>query len=639
MTPEDLLTGLREVTAPTAALKRRIEKSIDQRIKAESPLLETLREEVSPSNGLQQTIWSRMLPSVELPQADTFTRIKVALTASEEFKERVKLQVIRSLEPVQVVARGPIALKWLAALALVALFVRLSPILFIASPTVAETEALLVPTRGEIAVSIGGMWQTVEREMALEPGMMLRTHDGEASIILHDDGVVRLDKETTVRLQDVSDRLEPASEILPSLTLFTGRIWVQGLVPSQMRGVSVKTTHGLITVNEGSVSIAEDDYVDVDVYDRSVAVYKDGEPTFLAAGERTRLYEDNVLLVKKVPAKWYQYTWADQNLKRDAVHRHDIAQMQHERRIAQAGILPTSPLYPVKRFAELMHVWLTWDQQTRVEKQLQVAETRLNEAAALIYEGHDADIALEDYKQILESIANGESHGSLSEFLVQRALAESTAQISAALPGDESYVIKKTVLETSAGLSESIAREEDAQGTLLLDGLAVMLKSADEGRTDLVTAVWSDLQPYLRTLENEELALDPAMHKEAQTLLAFLATSLHVASRRGADVDPELLDDIAAYLPAPKEPTVVSLSEEEVMEIVSRIREKIFLYDMTRSRINQFFAEMKALDGHPDQGRILRRLALSLPDGPENFPERVYKEIVKLRWERVGETI
>jgi hypothetical protein len=196
------------------------------------------------------------------------------------------------------------------------------------------------------------------------------------------------------------------------------------------------------------------------------------------------------------------------------------------------------------------------------------------------------------------------------------------------------------VLETSAGLSKGIAREEDAQGTLLLDGLAVLLRAVDEGRTEAVHSIWLDLQPYLLSIEDESLASDPSLYKEAMTLLAFLATSLHVASNRGADIDPELLDDIAVYLPAPRDTSTVVLSEEEIMHIVSTIREKIFIYHMTQSRINQFFTEIKALDGHPDQGRVLRRLAFALPDGPENFPQRVYKKIVKLRWQNAaGEVI
>jgi hypothetical protein len=400
---------------------------------------------------------------------------------------------------------------------------------------------------------------------------------------------------------------------------------MQGLVPSQLRGITVSTSHGQITVNEGSISIAEDDFVDVEVYDRSVAVLHNGEEVFLASGERTRLSEDNVLLVKKIPSKWFQRDWANQNLVRDAVHRHDI--------------LPTSRLYPVKRFAEIMDVFLTFDEQASIKKQLQAAETRLNEAAALIYNGDEASIALAEYTDILEKISEGQNHGSLAEFLVQRALAESTSQISAALPGDESYAIKRTVLETSAALPESLAGEQDAQGALLLDGLAVMMKAVDEGKTDLITALWSDMQPYLLAFEDENLALQPIIYKEAQTLLSFLATSLHVANNRGTRIDPELLDDIALYLPAPTDTTVVSLSEEEIMQIVQNIRGKIFLYDMTKSRINQFIAEMKALDSHPDQGRILRRLALSLPEGPENFPKRVYKEIVKLRWANAAQEV
>ena len=640
MTPEKFLKGLQKDLHPSADLKARIQKSVQSRITSESPLFSDLRSAVTPKKVLQTTVWSRISSQIELPQADTFTRIKIAFQPSAELKEQIKARVLASLEPVQQIAYWPLTLKWTAAFALFGILVRISPMLFIASPTVADTEALLIPTTGNVYVSVEGMQVEVERQMTLLPGMMIQTGEGEVTFILNDDGAARLAPYTTVTINDVSDRLEVASEILPSITLHSGKLWMYGITPKPTRQLAVKTRNGLVAVNEGSVSIAVEDEVAVEVFDRSATVYRNGEPTFLTSGERIALSDDKVLLVKKIPAKWYQYTWADQNLKRDAVHRHDIAQMQHERRIAQAGILPSSPMYNVKRFAELMDLWMTFGQEESLKKQLQVAENRLNEAAALIYNGDEAGIVLEEYRDTLQAIAGGEHHGSLAEFLVQRALVESAAQMSAALPGDESYVIKKMVLETSAELSDGLARQEDAQGTLLIDGLAVMMRSADEGRIDLVQSVWSDLHPYVLTLENEELSLDPAIYKEAKMLLSFLASSLHIANKRGASVDPELLDDIAMYLPAPKDTTDVSLSEEEVMHIVMTIKEKIFVYHMTQSRINQFIAEIKALNGHPDQGRILRRLALNLPDGPESFPQRVYKEIVKLRWEyAAGEVI
>lgn len=635
MLSEKLLTGLRDTVSPTTSSQKKVRGSVLKRISAESPLFEELQQAVKPKSALQNTIWSRITPRIEHPFASELVHIRDQITPARRFHDQLKQHLLR-LQPVKAVARGPQVLKWTAAFAFVALLVRVSPMLFIASPTVAETEVLVQPTRGELSVYIEGLWQTVDRELALKPGMKLRTHDGEASIILHDDGVVRLAPMTTVELNDISDRLEPASEIFPTLTLYTGKIWMQGLVPPQLRGITVATTYGHVTVNEGSVSVAEDDIVQVDVYDRSATVYKAGEPTFLAAGERTELTENNVLLVKKVPEKWYQYTWADQNLQRDAVHRHDIAQMQHERRIAQAGFLPNSPWYPVKRFAELMDVMLTINSDSRVQKKLQLAETRLNEAAALLYEGEEAQAPLEEYSRMLESIVRGESDDSLVEFLVQRAIAETTAKTTAALPGDESYAIKKTVLETSANLSSSTTKNADAKGTLLLDGLAAMVRSVDSGRTDMVRRVWLDLSPYIAALEDEDSTLDPSTNKEARVLLSFLASSLQTASSRGASIDPELLDDLAAYMPPPQEPTQVALSEEQIMHIVYSIKDNIFTYDMTQSRVNQLTAELRALEGHPDLGRILRRLAIELPDGPEQFPDRIYKEIVKLRWEKVG---
>jgi len=636
-------SGINKDLTPNEKMKSRIGNRIQSRISSTENVFVQLRKEVQPRAHAKNTIWNRIAPSVNSPVVETLENMKDLLTPSESFRQSLRSKILRSLQsldPVQTEAAGPVVLKWVASFALFALFVQMSPMLFIASSTVAKTEVVLLPTRGQVSVSIGGMWQTVDRELVLESGMLLRTHDGEASILLHDDGVIRLAEMTTLEVNDLSDRLDAVSSLEPVITLYTGKVWVQGLVPAQLPGITIASSFGSVTVNKGSVSIAEDDHVDIDVYDRSASVTRNGEEAYLASGERTQLFEDNpVFLVKKIPNKWYQYAWADQNLQRDAVHRHDIAQQQHERRIAQAGILPTSRLYPVKRFAELMDVMMTFDTEVRVQKRLQLAETRLNEAAALINDGEKADVALSDYKATLQLLATDYQDGSLTDHLIKQAIRESASQYSAVQPGDESYVITKTVLEASADLPTQVGVEEHAKGTLLLDGLAVLVRAVEEGKSDIALTVWSDLQPYLEVFEDENLAMNPLMYKEAKTLLAFLATSLHDASSRGIGIDPVLLNDIASYLPAPTDTSVVTLSEEEVMEIVMGIKEKIFVYDMTKPRINQFIAEMKALEGHPDQGRILRRLATSLPDGPESFPDKVYKEIVKLRWENIGATI
>ncbi len=75
------------------------------------------------------------------------------------------------------------------------------------------------------------------------------------------------------------------------------------------------------------------------------------------------------------------------------------------------------------------------------------------------------------------------------------------------------------------------------------------------------------------------------------------------------------------------------------MKVVKDIRVRIFVYHMRQSRLNQLVAELKALNGHPEEGRILRRLYAELPGGPENFPDRIEKEITRLRWEIAADTI
>ena len=116
---------------------------------------------------------------------------------------------------------------------------------------------------------------------------------------------------------------------------------------------------------------------------------------------------------------------------------------------------------------------------------------------------------------------------------------------------------------------------------------------------------------------------------------AFAVNNL--SEHEDVSVDPELLKDIAEYLP--RDTTVAVLTEEEIMGIVEAIKERVFVYHMPKSRINQLLVEFKALANHPDQGRILRRLYFALPDGPETLPERVRKEIVKLQWQKAGEIL
>jgi len=634
-----LFTTLRKETKPSAAVKNRIYGKIQRRISPAEFFCAEVQAGLATGIEARKRVWLRVARRIQTEHAlSLLERLREIATPPAALRARLFARILPCLQPVIASTRMYRPLKWAASFALFALAVRVAPFLILAEPTVADSAVTLLPTRGEVSVSVGGMWQPVTDEFVLEPGTILRTGDGEASILFHDDGVLRLDANTTVMLHDTAKRFgSSSSDVTPTFALYTGRLWVQGLVPTHVQGLAVATSYGTVLVNEGSLSVAEDEAVDVEVFDRRATVLQGGDEIVLVAGERTRMWEENIPLVKRIANERYDESWTEQNLARDAVHRREIAQLQQERRAAMAGILPTSRLYPVKRAAEAVDVLLTFGEDARTQKRLTYANTRLNEAAALLAgdQGAQAAEPLAEYRAVLLALADGSEEGTLTQFLLEQSLSEASADMAAALPDDAFYLLKQAVLEASVEIDGAVTAD-DIQGLLIMDALAALIQTVEAGEVEGVQKAWVDLQPHLALTEQEDSKMQEGVHKEILALLTRFALAVQEHEEQIAAIDPELVDQLAAYLPSGSESAVPVMSEEELQILVQSIYDRIFLYHMTRSRVNQFFAEVKALAGHPEEGRILRRLYVTLPDGPEQFPSRVRREITNLRWAREG---
>jgi hypothetical protein len=636
------LHRLHDSLTPTKDTKERIWKRVESGLVLPKAMHE-VRTSLVPDVCIRARIWSRIESSLNPASATALLKqLRVFLTPPEEVIAHVKARLFPQLAPVNAVVRSERRLKWVAAFVLVVLSVHIGPRFFIASPINAESAVVLLPTRGEVSVFMDKAWTTVTNEMELATGMMVRTHDGEASIMLHDDGVIRMDSHTALEIHDITDRAELVQgSFFPTATLLTGRIWVQGLVPPHVRGVTIATRYGDVTVNEGGISIEEDETVDVFVWHHRASVSHEGQKAILVQGERTQMWEGNVLLVKKIPDDAYQRAWPSQNLDRDAVHRRGVAQRQHERRVAQAGILPTSPLYPVKRAAEKVDVLLSFSEESRIQKRLEQATARLNEAAALLTNGEKENMAtsLEEYKETLLAVATtGSGQAGLSQFMIQQSLTEMVIDTAASLPGDESYPVKLAVLEASKEFPSGVINAQNTHAVLLIDALTALNEALTTGSIDLVEEAWGDVSPHLVTLKEEDHFLSSEVRKEVMILLAEFALSLREVDEDGYQIASEdLLAQTIMYLPPELEVSVPVLSDEELDTLVQTIRARIFKYNMRQSRVNQFTAELRALKGHPDEGRILRRLHMDLPDGPEHFPDRVRRALIQLRWQKAAE--
>lgn len=637
MRDEDFLRRLRDAVSPSAGSKDRVRKMIMARMRAPE-VLKDLNTQLNPTDAQKESLWSRVQQSVTPPvSAGMLDRLKTFFSPAADSRLLVRDRVMARLSPQRHPAFGHMGLKWVSAFVVIALVVQIGPPLLIAPSTAAESSVLLVPTLGTSSVLLHGFWQPVMEEVTLVDGARLRTEKGgQMTVILHDDGNVRLGEGTVLALHDVSDRPEPALNA-STLTIEQGKVWVQGLLPQHLRGITIATPHGDIVVHGGSVSVEIGDMADVRVWDGHVTIVRGTDTLALVAGERVDLWNENVPSVRRIGDADYADAWVKQNLSKDATHRREVAQWQKERRAAQAGILPNSPLYPVKRVAEQVDMLLTFNEEDYVEKKLAQASTRLSEAAALIAQGDSgATVPLEEYKAALHEIAMGGSGStSVAQFLLRQEIAENTAELAAATPDDDLYALKKAVLEAGASLPEEVAAvdEQDVQGTLLVDTLTVVQDAVNSGDIDRAKAAFADVQPYLDSLQGNGDELKPEVRKEALALLSTVAAALGEGEQEvgSGSMQKDLLQDVVTYVPKVKSPKTPPLTEAQVQSMVQNMFDRIFVYKQPRARWNQLQYEMQQIQGHPDRGTILRHLYHALPE--DGLARYVRTEIQGLRTE------
>ncbi len=627
-------------SSPFDRLKNTLDPSEDQRARilarvrernAASRQFAGIKNALNPEEGAQVRIWNRIRERISPLRATSFLeQVRVFLTPEID-NTRLHVAFLPRLAPVTVSARP---LKWVAAFAIVIVSLRISPLFFLAPQTIAQSSVFLTPTRGEVSLSLAGLSQPVETETEILESVRMSTEEGEATIILHDDGTIRLAEYTSVTLHDLTDRPEPAVPAT-TLTLHEGTVWVQGLLPDHIRGITVATPRGDITVHGGSVSITvEGEAATVETWDRHAVLTQSRSPDLvIVAGERLTASADDMLTINRMPESAYDSPWPAQNLQRDAVHQREIAQQQRERIAARAGILPTSRLYGVKRLAENVDVFLTFDREAAVMKRLDQATTRLDEATVLIADGQSGAVALQEYSDAVLDIASG-SGDSITQFLVEQSVSEDAAHLGASLPDDDVYLVKHTVLSTSAKLPTQLINESDVEASVLADAVDSLQLAAVEGDGQAVQDRLETLAPYLEDFPGDS-GIDPAVKKEVLSQLTHVAESLqnnaNVQEGSGAVVLRTVSRVVRSHSPvAPP----AHLTEEQIQSMVASMSHRIFTYSQPRSRWNQLQQEIVKLKGHPDEGMLLRALYQELPEN--GLATYVRTAIQDLREEQAG---
>ncbi len=626
--PARLLREAKLNVNPGRTIQKSIADKIQQRIAAPAYFAD-VQETLVPHPSKSQLIWSKISDRLEPSGvASIWEKVRSFLFPSEGTQDIIWQRITNRLEPAYAPSYSFLRpVRLVTVFAVLLLIVRATPSLFLAPHSVASSPVILLPIEGRVSVLIGGLWQEVQgSEVRLQKSALIQTgDDGAATLILHDDAVLRLAANTTIALHDLSDRPEP-SEYDTTLTLHSGRVWGQGFIPSSTPGVSISTAGGKVLLNEGSASVtSEDNVVTLQVFDRHAAVLRGDQPSALSAGEEVVMKDARIYPAVQMQESLYDDAWVKANLKSDAVHRREIAALQNERRIAAAGTLPTSTLYPLKRLAEQVDVLMTFNETAKIQKKLDHANTRLNEAAAILKEGGEAQGVLDEYRTVMLEVAAGTGSTAL---LARQEVAEAAAQVAAALPDDQSYALKETVLETSVELTEDKTQiQSQVQEVLIADQITSLRGKVESGDLEAARATFKTFSSSLASTGSSLLVLSMEARANAEEALKDLAFTL------GEPVDAAIL--ISGYPEGSgtllSQDTSIILNEAQRKAYAKRIFARISVYDQSRSRTNQLRVEIEALRLHPQEASILRDLLRLLSPEDQDLAHFIRVEMDRLK--------
>ncbi len=615
MLDESLLHRLAADITPSDAVRLRLKKRLQRSIEP-TALLRSV-EAVKPSSAIRLTLKERILgalPSASL--AEDLRRIKesISLPASRIFSLRQLILGRLAPENDEPFMHG--SLKWVASFAVFLLAIRAMPLVFLVPPTKADIGVQLIPSGEDVSVFVGGLWRNVPSAEVIHGPLMIRTAgDSKATVILNDDGVIRLGTDTTFKLHDIGDRPQFALSG-PTATLVRGQVWVLGLLPPVVEGISVETLHGTVDINSGSASVREDGRnMTITLFDRGATFHQGSRTAFLVSGEKGIANASDTLSILKLSANAFSDPFVSQNLEQDAVHRAEIGKLQQERRARMAGILPTSILYSAKRIAEQVDVLFTLTHDGRTEKRIQQADTRLSEALALVKEGQNTEavIPLTEYRDSLVAMAGG-TGDNLVKYLLRKQIADASSSIDPATSSGKIQLVRTAILDVSASIPDTALQSKDIEGYVLVSKLTEInhMLSAQSDLSGALLA-YADVSPYIKALLSEKDGAHPLLQKEARSLLVSTSSLIKDAAKGSQNsIIVAAETDLSQYVPV--EPSGALVSEAELNATIDAIVQRIFIFKAPLSRYNQLIHEMGELKGNPNRGTLLRRLYRALPE-------------------------
>lgn len=294
------------------------------------------------------------------------------------------------------------------------------------APELPEPEATLTVLTGEVSIQSGddGVFQQIDQTAIVQAGDTIVTgSDGRAEIDFYTQGLLRVETDTTIRIQ-ASDFDPETNTFVGSIFIETGRMWnrfFEFVSPESSYEVETSSTVATIRGTAFSVDAYEDGLADIYVFESEVdvmTVYKDqilGNVRMTAGDFASGEWTEDKNPKMQMKQQDHLDEWVRIMNEKDAESAQNMKQRVIDQARKSSRIDPDSPLYGLVQVSEDVRLWMAPEEE---KEQLKTEFFQAHLIDAAIMMEHDEQVA----QQIIEDATERYNGEELDSMEVQRTM-------------------------------------------------------------------------------------------------------------------------------------------------------------------------------------------------------------------------
>lgn len=533
------------------------------------------------------------------------------------------------------------------------MFVSIFSFSFYSPQTVeASNSVYLIISKGDPMIKqLGGNWEKAKQLQELRIGDTIQTDNNDiAEIHFFDNSVTRLANSTELT---ITTFLKKNYEETVELKLNEGRAWNKVIqASSDTSDFTVKTHNSSVSTNNATfdISSSQDRPTAINVVDHliDVKILQSDDANVVAKTKVAEGYKVEVQVSKKkTVAQTAQITpiekekkdaWIEDNLAKDEVHLDNLEKKREEKIIAAAGILPSSPLYPVKQGINGAKDVI--DQSSNAEKEIIKLKQKFQEAAALVAksETEQGKKSLDEFTILFENAENKETLKPELEKLIT----DLQNDYLTVLPGTEDYHIKELLRDFELKIAnnpeeillkrntEKLFEAQDLIDNGKIKLAAEVLANIDQNISAYTTsgATLAEEKKNQVLQKSEELQILQALKEDIQNSeeseeLIALVDELH--QNRVQEIDK-----LTPKPPKKVKPTkIVAIKKEDSVEKAQLFMKKVLVYKSQRGQNNQIITQLNRISNDASNLALLSEIKKLLPPEKQHLVTQKILDITK----------